>query len=688
MIRAWPYFLLTLVVCALYGNTLQHGFHYDDIPSILEKPWIRGLDKIPDFITNFTIRPVVILSFNINYAISEFEVWSYHLFNILAHLGVVFLIYQLARQLLKFLERTGYKAPAIWSPIPTMAALIFAVHPLNTQAVTYISSRSSILATFFFLATILLFFKGFEKHLDRTGTSETGEKIPSPFPYYVGSLLCLLLGGLSKEIVITLPAMLFLVHFYFVSGQTFRKWITTAYAPILLVGMPIVIFIVWRVFSEGGVLPTETTRFSGATYFLTQTFTIPFEYFRKMFFPINQSIDVNFPVRSDWSSPESYVGLITLAGFIVFLVCVSAKSRRAGFGLAWMIVTLLPTSSFVPLHDVAVEHRAYLPLVGFSLFGASVLCELGQAVAHYPKVLRTVRVLGLTILVCLGLLLVNRNAVWKDDVRLWTDARDKAPRLVRTYNNLGEAYDKRHEYDKAIAEFETALRLQPDYVFALNNLGNVYGKLNNFQKAIEYFSRVLELKSDYAPAHYNLARAYQAVGKPGEAFVHYHKAIVLVPHFEQAIYNYALLGLQLGRVDNAIQAFSKFIVLQPENVRGYFGLGNAYALKKDFVKAIDMFQQGISVDPTYILIQVNLATAQVQAGRVDDALSTFEGILKRSPGIAGVHKNLGMIYTRHKNDTAKAIHHFEESLRLDPNQPEAPIIRRVLSGLKEQQVSP
>ena len=143
-----PYILLTVLVCLAYGNTLQHSFHFDDITSILEKPWIRGLDKIPDFIFSYSQRPLVILSFNINYAISGFKEWSYHVFNILFHLLVVFLVYRLSKLILFCITQRDKSFVNGSNQMPLLAAVIFAVHPLNTQAVTYISSRSSIMARY------------------------------------------------------------------------------------------------------------------------------------------------------------------------------------------------------------------------------------------------------------------------------------------------------------------------------------------------------------------------------------------------------------------------------------------------------------------------------------------------------------------------------------------------------------
>ena len=118
MKKTIPCLLMVFLVCLAYGNTLQHSFHFDDIPSILEKPWIRGLDKIPDFIFSYSQRPLVILSFNINYAISEFEVWSYHIVNIILHLIAVFMVYRLGKLILSHMAQSDPKITHILNKMP------------------------------------------------------------------------------------------------------------------------------------------------------------------------------------------------------------------------------------------------------------------------------------------------------------------------------------------------------------------------------------------------------------------------------------------------------------------------------------------------------------------------------------------------------------------------------------------
>jgi protein O-mannosyl-transferase len=292
--------VLALAVVLVYGNTLFHSFHFDDIPSILEKPWIRGLDKIPEFIFSIWQRPLVILSFNINHAISGFEVWSYHVFNIMFHLAATFLVYQLAGLAMKVFSEAHPQSPGRWNNLALLSALLFALHPLSTQSVTYISSRSSILVTVFYLAALILFFKGLlkikEDALTRSNRTRYG------VIYWGLAGMCFFFGMVSKQIIVTLPAMMFLFHFYFLSQESFSQWLVRQAKWLLVIGLPLVGAIVYKQYWGGGVASASHAPWSTSTYLLTQTFVIPFEYFRKLLFPFNLSIDVAFPVLSDWSN--------------------------------------------------------------------------------------------------------------------------------------------------------------------------------------------------------------------------------------------------------------------------------------------------------------------------------------------------------------------------------------------------
>ncbi|MBC8288318.1 MAG: tetratricopeptide repeat protein [Nitrospinae bacterium] len=681
--------ILVAVIGLVYGNTFLSSFHFDDLPSILEKPWIRGLDKIPQFLNKDGLfqRPLVILSFNVNYAISEFEVWSYHLFNLVLHALATLLVFRFVERALNFLE--DFSSQKGFSSLPFFAAMVFALHPLSTQSVTYISSRSSIMATVFYLSALILFFDGFKKW------KQTGQK---GWGYFISSGICFFLGGLSKEIIVTFPAMLFLFHFYFISRETAKTWIATYAKWIFLLVIPLLAFVGYKQFMAGGLLSASSAYLKPSTWLLTQTSVVPFEYFRKMLFPFNMNIDIDFPILSNWLQPANWLGMALLGIFIYYWIRISARiskadevgRRFAGFGMAWILLTLLPTSSFIPLLDVAVEHRTYLPMVGFVFLIAGgfsrlrIGCSENFSAFSFPTT-KLINYCAVLILIFFSLGVMTRNGDWKDEVTLWSDAKKKSPKLVRPYNNVGEAYDKLGKYDEAIAEFEGSLKINPDYFFGLSNLGNIYGKQRKLPEAIDYFKKALKQKPDYSPAHYNLARALHLTGKRQEAAESYRKSIKSNPFFEQAFYNLAYLAMELSLFDEALENFEKFLSMQPNHSKAHFGAGNALMMKGQLDLALSEYRRSVQLDASFALPYLNIANIQMQLKNIPAAIENFEKALSVNPTMPAVHLSLGMVYHQFQRNAEKALPHLKESLRLDPKQQRAEAVRSLIQELENKQ---
>ena len=688
MKKTLPYIILTILVCLAYGNTLQHSFHFDDISSILEKPWIRGLDKIPDFIFSYSQRPLVILSFNINYAISGFKEWSYHVFNITFHLLVVFLVYRLGKLIVSHISQKTSSVVNISNQIPLLAAVIFAIHPLNTQAVTYISSRSSIMATMFYLMAIILFSKGLYKTKEK--------EIKTNYAFVMSAVIFFGIGFLCKLIIISLPAILFAYHYYFISDQNIKIWVKRQWKLILGIGgLLVLVFLCKKIYGDG-LLRASIVDVTAWDYFRTQIGVIPFEYFRKMIFPFNLTIDPGFQVVQHWRFPIAIGGIIILGIFFIVWVKLSEvkkQSKKYGleaFGLIWILITLSPTSSFIPLLDMAAEHRTYLPLVGFSIAMASILIRLKNFIQksmevdklnmwNYKKMLRVPVVLILLTLASFLIGTRERNKAWKDEVSLWADAKQKAPLLIRPYNNLGEAYDKLGNYDLAIIEFETALRLNPNYFFALSNLGNVYGKKKEYAQAISYTKQALQQKPDYAPGHYNLAKALHMTGNPEKAMLSYRSAIKYNPYFEEAFFNLGFLALEQKQFIEAVDNFKSFLEMQPRHPKVHFGLGTSYAMMGKLGRAKQYYENAIAYDPEFLSPYINLANLYMTTGNSAEAKNLLKIVLSKNPGLAGVHKNLGLIFMQEKsiNNASK---HLKEYLRLMPMAPDAMAIKYFLKN--------
>jgi len=693
MKKTVPYILLTFLVCLSYGDTLHHSFHFDDIQSILKKPWIRGLDKIPDFIFSYSQRPLVILSFNINYAISGFKEWSYHVFNITFHLLVVVLVYRLGKLIISHMSEGTTSIVKVPTQMPLLAAAIFAVHPLNTQAVTYISSRSSILATIFYLVAVILFFEGFYKK-ENQGTKTN-------YVFAAGAVVFFGLGFLCKLIVVSLPAILFAYHYYFISNHNLKIWVKQQWKWIIGIGGLLFTILLLKKIYGHGLLRASIVDVTAWEYFRTQLGVIPLEYFRKMLFPFNLTIDTNFQVVQHWRSLVAISGLIILGVFSVLWIKLSQvkkQSKKYGpeaFALIWILITLSPTSSFIPLLDMAAEHRTYLPLVGFSIFMASLLIRLknfikksiedGRSnICGNKKILSVSVVLTLLTLTFFLIGTRERNKIWKDEISLWTDAKQKAPFLVRPYNNLGEAYDNLGRYDLAIEEFEAALRLDPNYFFALSNLGNIYGKKKEYGQAISYTKKALQKKPDYATGHYNLAKALHMTGNPDKAMSSYRLAIKYNPYFEEAFFNLGFLAIERKQFDEAIDNFKSFLKMQPRQPKAHFGLATSYAMMGKQEKAKQYYKNAIAYDPEFLSPYINLANLYMAKGNTMGAKNLLKMVLLKNPNLAGVHKNLGLIFMQ-ENNMNDASEHFKEYLRLMPTAPDVLAIKSFLQNKNQSQ---
>ncbi|MBI5427146.1 MAG: tetratricopeptide repeat protein [Nitrospinae bacterium] len=696
-----PPLILIAAVVLVYGNTLHGSFQFDDEAGFLRIPYVRSEDiwdvlknKIPQYIFSWNQRPLVILSYNINYAISEMNTWSYQVFNILMHVLVVLAVYALAGLSVRLATERESSLAAGGSltmackrpidrdsaPLPFLAALIFALHPLNTQTVAYIASRSAAMATLFYLWALFLLFKGLE-------TKRPFWRFACPG----FALVFLACGALSKETVITFPALAFLFHFYFVSSKSFPRWFKENLKWFGGIGGVLAAGILVKM-SKGQLLQTSPTPYSAADYFLTQTFVVPFEYFWKMFFPINLGVDIPFPAIFNWGLPTNYLGILVLCGYTAVLALASRTRPWIGFGMAWALIAVLPESSFVPLLDLETEHRTYLPMAGFSVFFASLICLLARRLREKMPAVSARRFSLETMcwgtVVLIALLFAagtaRRNLVWKDEVSLWADAVKKAPRSIRPYNNLGEAYDRLGRYDEALAGFKAALEIKPDYFFALNNIGNIYGKLGEPLKAIEYLKKAVAVRPDYPIANYNLAMAYQIVGERGKALAYYRKAAYLDSYFDKAFFNLAQLALEINLLDESIKNFVRYIELRPGDKRAHFQLGNAYLRGKQYDLALEQYKKSLEMDPNYPFPYINMGAIYMEAGRFDEAMPTYEKILARFSIWAGAHKNLGMIYYKNKHDRPRALHHFAESLRLEPTQPEAALLQTIIAALRAE----
>ena len=558
-----------------YSNTFHSPFQWDDIKQVIANPVIKDLDNFTARTKGFEYNPrrfVGYLTFALNYHFGGSGLVGYHAVNLLIHLTNAILVYFLV--IMTF--RTPYfvsekaevrseeaeagrirsevsngKADDLsgrYSPfiiqnshlIALFSALLFVLHPIQTQAVTYVVQRFASLAALFYLLSLVMYIKGrLGARGEGQGTEdEVKTKVSianrlSPVACYLLSLLSAVLAMMTKEIAFTLPVMIILFDVAFFRSSLKRRLLFLV--PIAL----ILVIVLISVFSGGKSLAdllsdtSEVTRLqthmSRWDYLMTQLRVIT-TYIRLILFPINQNFDYDYPIEHSLFTPPvffSFLFLLALFGLAVYLFF---RSRFIAFGILWFFIALSIESSIIPIVDVIFEHRIYLPSVGL-LAGITTGVFI---VSHRFKMDR----LGLAVLVLAVLLLSGatyaRNTVWMSKISLWEDVVRKSPGKARAHSNLGVFYCDEGDLDKGGREFQTALEIDPGYPDAHYNLGTVYLESGRMDEALREFQTTIKLKPDYADAHNDLGTIYERRGLVEDAIREYQTALRINPDYVPA----------------------------------------------------------------------------------------------------------------------------------------------------------
>ncbi len=378
--------LIATLATIIYSNTFDASFHFDDTPSIVENYAIHRFDIKEIFSTSS--RPVLDLTFALNYYFGKLNVFGYHLVNLMLHIANGVMLYFI---LLRTINAPQPNPPpqggrvrlrvfsAINFRLPLYASLIFIAHPIQTQAVTYIVSRSSVLATTFYLLTLLLFIKGFWSN-----PANPGNPINSKNLYFIGAFFTSCLGMGTKQEVATLPLMLLIYDYYFISKGDWN--VLKAHYKIHLA----IFFTIAITFYLSGSFPGLETFISfdyvkgvpipyqepitSFQYFLTQLHVIPY-YIRLLFIPANLNLDYDWPITRNIDLPTVFF-FVLLISLIIAAIILFRKVRLISFGIIWFFVTLSVTSSFIVIYDVIFEHRLYLPSIGFAMVMAVLISKI------------------------------------------------------------------------------------------------------------------------------------------------------------------------------------------------------------------------------------------------------------------------------------------------------------------------
>jgi len=582
--------IIILAVLGVYFNALDNGFVWDDDSLILENSLVRSWDNFLEFFrrdlhrvgdnkANF-YRPLQAITFCLDYSIGKLDPAKYHFTNIFLHFSVALNIY------LFILLISKNPLISFWS------ALLFAVHPLHTQAVTYISGRADPLAALFIFLSLNLYIYSQKKEKNL---------------FFFFSLCCFILSLLSKEIALVLPFLIILCDLILWPDK-FKKNIKY----YLSYGGIWAIYIILRLtlLKFQTTAPPEFT-LSFVYRILTATKALS-QYTILLFAPVHLHMErVFYPVTSFWN----HWGILTIVFSILYCALLKPlfKSHKIIlFGSLWFLLTIFPLLNLLrPLNAFFAEHWLYIPSVGFFL----VLSLTIHKIFIEPKKIMLTIIGWLLIsgsIIFFSTLTIIRNPVWKSNISLYQDVLKYNKNSARVYNNLGNAYAKTGEQKKAFSCYKKALQIAPNFVETHNNLGILYKNQGNYDQALAEYTIVKNLDPNYITVYHNLGVLYNIMGRYSLAIQSYQEGIKKNPRNSFAYSNLSHVYINTGLYRLSIEACEEAIRLDPSNGVAYNNMGVAYLRLKSYDKALACFEQALKINPASPQTKRNIKIIKTQ----------------------------------------------------------------------------
>lgn len=603
--------LLVISSTGIYFNSLKGSFQFDDVP-LISSQWVEDFDSFDRFVkfSSFENRPILLWTYALNNSLGKNKEFGFHLLNLLLHIGVTLLIFFSVLKTSSFFRGfnsgdnsfSGIKtSTSIWI-FPLITALIFSLHPLNTDSVTYISSRSSVLATFFYLFSLYLF-------LNLFGYEKSKHLLKNRLILIPLIVVTMYLSLASKLISATLPLLMTFWYSVFIFSRKNMSllWKKNWAYLLLILTSTAVLFLLgesWLYNAKDQGLEL----YGRWPYLLIQFKVIIFYYLKLFLFPFNLSADSGMPFSSINEDP-----FIALAMLIVFgLIIATIKSRNVWLlvGTAWFFITLAPTSSFMPLNDLAVEHRTYLPI------SLGLCMVVGWRISCFHPIPR----FGFLtiILIAFSLATITRNTDWVNEISLWEDVARKDPSSSRAHNNLGKAYFEKGDLNRAGYHFEKSIANIPKFIEEKFNLKNADEFLSRKSGPTNFKSnnQNLHISAELVEPHYNLASIY----------------------------------LDQGKIDLAEKEYLKTLALRPGHSSAKIGLGSVYNKKGLFQKAEDLYRQAIEEEISHKegkplpLAHLNLGEVYGKTGRIPLAIQEWKIAIQQDASLLPAHFNLGTAF--------------------------------------------
>jgi protein O-mannosyl-transferase len=610
---------LLLLVLVAYANALLGGFVYDDHSLVLNNPYVHTFGYLRQIFTTSMssfagviptsnyYRPLVSLSYLLAYKFFGPLAYGFHLVNVLIHAGCVCILFVLTLRI--FSHRS----------LALLAAALFAVHPIHSEAVSWISGLPELEYSFFYLLAFLLFVEMGRAEGSNSRWNEVGA---------IGAFVAALL---AKEQALTFPILATVYEHFFRQGNEGGTRLSKVrrYAPLWLVAAG---YLLLRTQALGSIAPHPQRPHLGAGGVFLSGVALLGEYLWKLAWPVRLSAYYTFHEAKGWLEPRVLVGFAALLLCVVLFAVLWRRARSASFGIAWMLVTLLPVLNARWMSSsVFGERYLYLPSVGLCWILAWACVRIWHQDGKHREITRVFVVVTLaTVLSLWSLRTMQRNREWRTDISLYTATLAEFPDALLIRNNLGMVFWTRGDNPAAEREWLRVLESDPGNPTDLTDLGMLYAREKRFGLAETYLLRALEAAPRFASAHLVLGEVYAQEGATTKAEEDFRAAIALSPVQVSAYNDLGMLLRTAGRFGEAEGMFRSSIETEP-NAAGFEGLAQIALQRGEYDQAEKLFQRALSLDGSRSSARFGLGGIYASKGQTGAAMREYEAGLEIDP---------------------------------------------------------
>ena len=622
----------------------------DDDVYVTDNPWIQqGLNRqsVSWAMTSFkegVWNPMTWISFILDYQLFGLNPAGYHLTNLLLHLGSVLILLGVLHRM------TG----AFWPSF--LVAALFALHPLNVESVAWVTERKNVLSTLFWMLSVWAYLEYLRKPV---------------WQHYLGIMGFLVLGLMSKQMLVTLPCALLLLDYWPLKrlGDNWKE-VRERLPRLALEKLPLFAAVVGAglltliaAYSDDALPCLERLSLGTRLSHAPLAYAL---YLKKIVWPLDLAIFYPHPGNA-LITPATVLAILTLGG-ISLGVWWGRKSRYLVVGWLWYLGTLVPVSGLIQVGGQSMADRhTYIPAIGIFIMLIWGVEELAQATR-----LRTAWLTTASLCLVISMMVLTRQQVnhWKDSITLFEHTVATTDDNYLAHNNLGTALLERGQVDAAIENFSRVLEIRPQSDRGLYNMALALRAQGKIEEAARHLALALRSNPNMAEAYNNLGIILITQQRPEDAITLFKEALEIEPLMEQAHSNLGTASISLGLVDEALAHFLRAVELNPYKAKTYNNLGAVMDLQGRSEEALAYYRRALELFPTSTLTYTNMGKTYLDLGNLDMAATQFTEAIKIQPDSADAYFHLGLVRT-HQGNPQEAMAHFKQVLQLNPAHGEA-----------------